>query len=200
MLTPDDALSGQATRWAPEPLGAIFADANYCGQAFNNGLFRFHNAESGPLAGEIVHRVLGASLPPGIAFFAVDWTGTHYGAAVVGDDSPTLVYTADVSHGTVTQFGTLSEFIGFLNSPTAAVSLDQADYLAWITDTGSHPVDFTSCVGYRRPPFLGGSDSVDNRERSSIADYWIATGDLLADRQLVGRVLSSRPGERSELG
>lgn len=64
MLTPDETVYGDLTTWAPAPFGSLFADANYCGRSFDRGLLRFHNAESGAEAQELVTAAFTATSPP----------------------------------------------------------------------------------------------------------------------------------------
>lgn len=51
-------------------------------------------------------------------------------------------------------------------------------YNAWINAGGAEP-DYSHCVGYKKPLFLGGKDAVDNLEMSDIDVYWHILGQLI---------------------
>jgi hypothetical protein len=47
----------------------------------------------------------------------------------------------------------------------------------WRASRGQSPA-LAECVGYRRPLFLGGRDSIDNLELSELDVYWTIMGQL----------------------
>lgn len=48
----------------------------------------------------------------------------------------------------------------------------------WIS-FGGEPPDYVECVGYKKPLFLGGVDTVDNLERSDMDVYWAISAQLI---------------------
>ncbi|WP_395403751.1 T6SS immunity protein Tdi1 domain-containing protein [Arthrobacter sp. UC242_113] len=59
------------------------------------------------------------------------------------------------------------------------------DFFAEWMATGRRDVQFSECIGYKVPLFLGGEDCVLNLESSDIEIYWSLMGDLrLATRHL----------------
>jgi hypothetical protein len=49
----------------------------------------------------------------------------------------------------------------------------------WLSTGGGHPT-ITQCIGYKRPLFLGGKDTVENLELSDIDVYWHLMGQLIS--------------------
>ncbi|RKR76406.1 T6SS immunity protein Tdi1 domain-containing protein [Frondihabitans australicus] len=182
MLTPDETVYGDLTTWAPAPFGSLFADANYCGRSFDRGLLRFHNAESGAEAQELVTAAFTRDVAPGTAFFAIDWLGRQFGARPArpgeGDGQPVVVI-ANVGSGEYEgEVAPLDEFIGFLGSDAAATTLGAEAYAAWREANGAPQLDFDECLGYRIPLFLGGTDSPDNVELNDVSVYWTLVGQV----------------------
>lgn len=52
-------------------------------------------------------------------------------------------------------------------------------YRQWLTAGGAQPA-YNQCVGYKRPLFLGGSDTVENLELVDIDVYWTISAQLIA--------------------
>lgn len=185
MLTPDATVYGDLTPWAPAPFGPLFADANYCGRSFDEGLLRFHNATSGAEAGELAAVAFGGDIEPGTAFFAVDWLGRQYGARSSSEtddgDAAPVVVIADIGTGFYdADVAPLDEFIGVLGSDAAPVVLGAERYAAWRQTHGAPQLDVDQCLGYAHPLFLGGPDSLANLELSDISVYWTVIGQVFA--------------------
>jgi hypothetical protein len=47
------------------------------------------------------------------------------------------------------------------------------------TEAGGAQPDYSHCIGYKKPLFLGGKDTVDNLEMSDIDVYWHLLGQLI---------------------
>lgn len=67
----------------------------------------------------------------------------------------------------------------------AALASDFHD--RWLTSGGSVP-EYSQCIGYKKPLFLGGSDELNNLVVSDIDVYWHLAG------QLIGRTKGLPPG------
>ncbi|QGW82235.1 T6SS immunity protein Tdi1 domain-containing protein [Variovorax paradoxus] len=57
-------------------------------------------------------------------------------------------------------------------------ALAKSFYKQWRSQGGAAPC-IDQCVGYKRPLFLGGSDTTDNLELSDLEVYWEIAGQLL---------------------
>jgi hypothetical protein len=53
----------------------------------------------------------------------------------------------------------------------------------WLSSGGTRP-SITQCIGYKKPLFLGGKDTIENIELSDIDVYWHIAGQLI--RQVRG--------------
>jgi hypothetical protein len=51
-------------------------------------------------------------------------------------------------------------------------------YTAWTKAGGAAP-NYSQCIGYKKPLFLGGADTVDNLEISDIDVYWHILGQMI---------------------
>jgi hypothetical protein len=56
-----------------------------------------------------------------------------------------------------------------------------ADFYDDWRQSGGFPPKFEQCVGYNKPLFLGGSDSVQNLELVDLDVYWTITAQLLSN-------------------
>ncbi|MHA6912633.1 T6SS immunity protein Tdi1 domain-containing protein [Ralstonia pseudosolanacearum] len=65
-------------------------------------------------------------------------------------------------------------------------------YLQWLNSGGGHP-SYAQCVGYRRPLFLGGTDSIDNLELTDLDVYWTISA------QLISKLRGLPPGTRVDV-
>ncbi|QOK96664.1 DUF1851 domain-containing protein [Ralstonia pseudosolanacearum] len=65
-------------------------------------------------------------------------------------------------------------------------------YLQWLNSGGDHP-SYAQCVGYRRPLFLGGTDSIDNLELTDLDVYWTISA------QLISKLRGLPPGTRVDV-
>ncbi|MGV2288356.1 T6SS immunity protein Tdi1 domain-containing protein [Trinickia sp. YCB016] len=52
-------------------------------------------------------------------------------------------------------------------------------YRRWLQAGGARP-SFNQCVGYKRPLFLGGGDTLENLELVDIDVYWTISGRLIS--------------------
>lgn len=51
-------------------------------------------------------------------------------------------------------------------------------YQQWL-ECGGLPPAVNQCIGYKKPLFLGGTDTVDNLEVSDLDVYWTIAGQLI---------------------
>ena len=57
-------------------------------------------------------------------------------------------------------------------------ALAESFYQHWLDDGGMQPA-ITQCVGYKKPLFLGGRDTVDNLEVADLDVYWTVSAQLI---------------------
>jgi hypothetical protein len=58
-------------------------------------------------------------------------------------------------------------------------ALAETFFSQWIQIGGGSP-SYSQCVGYKRPLFLGGTDTVDNLELADLDVYWTISAQLIA--------------------
>jgi Domain of unknown function (DUF1851) len=151
----------------------------FAGCTFENGLYRLHDAESGPraaaLVAEAVPTIAARSCP-----FAYDWLGRQFAVdAQRVEAGESLVLLIEPGTGTALEvpmtFESFHENLDDYREPALAGSL----FLEWAqTNPDRLPLKRTECVGYRVPLFLGGPDTVDNLDVSDLEVYWSLYGQL----------------------
>jgi hypothetical protein len=191
----DGAMSWEEPRLLDVPGYAEFA-RRFAGCAFEGGLYRIHDAASGPRALSWVRDAFpgrAGTLYP----FAFDWLGRQFAVdwARVENGEPLILL---IEPGTGQLLEIPCTFTSFhdeelVDDPEAA--LLPSAFADWAeTSPGALPIGFTQCVGYRKPLFLGGKDEIDNLEVVDIVVYWPLVAQLIAataklpDGTAVGRV------------
>lgn len=181
-LLPSEQVAGGAWR---EPR-LLVADgyeklAERCaGCSFENGLYRLHDATSGPLAAswiaEAFPEFAGRACP-----FGYDWLGRQFaldtGRQQAGQP---LVLLLEPGTGEGLEipltFGAFhdEELVEYRDAALASGFFD-----TWAQEHGAAlPLARGTCVGYRVPLFLGGRDSVENLEVIDLDVYWTTCGQL----------------------
>lgn len=152
----------------------------FAGCSFENGLYRLHDASSGPRAlawiaesfPEFAHR----ACP-----FGYDWLGRQFaidtGRVVAGQ---ALVLLLEPGTGDVLEIPLAldafhnQELVEYKDAAVAS-----GFFAAWSKDHESAlPLASNNCVGYRVPLFLGGLDTVENLEVIDLDVYWTICGQL----------------------
>jgi hypothetical protein len=152
----------------------------HAGASFENGLYRVH-----PVAEMRRWTTVVAEAFPDfsrrIFCFAYDWLGRHFAL----DFSRTtngqfLILMLEPGTGQALEIPTTfvefheQELVQYRNEALAGEF-----YESWLAQRGRSP-SFGECVGYKKPLFLGGSDTVDNLEVNDMEVYWSIAGQLLA--------------------
>jgi hypothetical protein len=155
---------------------------SFAGVTFDAGLYRIHDASSGP-AGQ---QLIAESFPrfaPQVRVFGFDWSGNQYAldnSRKVGADAQVKMF--EISSGSVFDIpATLLEFHNDLLPSDKNVPLGNDYFQEWrefakVTDA----LEFSKCVGHDVPLFLGGPDSVENLSVTDLEVYWALTGQLRA--------------------
>jgi hypothetical protein len=152
----------------------------FAGCSFQNGLYRLHDAFSGPRAQALITE----AFPPFAARaypFAFDWLGRQFaldeGRKEAGEP---LVLILEPGTGQALEvplpFSTFhdEELVDYHD---AALATDF--FAAWAQDHPAElPLPADRCAGYRVPLFLGGKDVVDNLEVVDVEVYWSICGQL----------------------
>jgi hypothetical protein len=187
-FTPDVAAQGRgtATEMSEPYLGPLLA--KWGGTSFSGGIYRLVRPEVIP---DWVRIAEGAfpTFRDRLVPFGIDWLGRLFvldlGRTVDGSPAVTLLEpgtgealeipcTAESFHE--------SELIEYREECLAASFFE-----AWLKADGARP-GLTECVAYRRPLFLGGSDTVENLELADIHVYWGIA------EQLIRKVRGLPPG------
>jgi hypothetical protein len=151
----------------------------FAGVSFENGLYRLHDADTGPRGAawiaESFPRFASRACP-----FGYDWLGRQF-ALDSGrrDGGEPLVLLLEPGTGEVLEipfsFARFHEQLDELREPALAASF----FARWAgADLGSLPLGAMQRAGYKVPLFLGGKDSVENLEVIDLEVYWSLSGQL----------------------
>lgn len=158
-------------------LGELFDQLG--GRSFNHGIYRII------APGTVVHwndLVMGAfpSFSNRITCFAMDWLGRAFAldSARLEDGRPSVVM---FEPGTAEALEIPCNIETFHESELIQYreeALAESFYRQWL-GCGGIPPTMTQCIGYRKPLFLGGKDTVDNLEASDLDVYWTISAQLI---------------------
>jgi hypothetical protein len=151
--------------------------ARFAGCTFDDGLYRFHDERSGPVAAEAVDSAF-PDFAGRVVPFAFDWLGRQFVIdrnRVVGEPQVSLL-----EPGTGEALEIPCGFVEFHDVELVEfrdAALAEPFFERWRRTTQA-PLSFTDCAGYRVPLFLGGVDAVENLEVIDWAVYWTISGQL----------------------
>lgn len=181
-LLPPEQVAGPC--WQEQRLlaadGYTALAASFAGCSFENGLYRLHDATSGPRAlawiVEAFPEFAGRACP-----FAYDWLGRQFAIDAARQEAgQPLVLVLEPGTGEALEIPVT--FLAFHDEELVEyrdAALASAFFDAWAqAHAADVPIARGSCVGYRVPLFLGGRDSVDNLELIDIDVYWTICGQL----------------------
>jgi hypothetical protein len=169
--------------WRDDPLLAIaeypeLAD-RFAGCSFENGIYRLHNARTGPRAKALVAEgfpLFATRACP----FGYDWLGRQFTVdSGRHEGGEPLVLLFEPGTGEVLEipysFAAFHEQLDELREPALAGSF----FASWTeANPGSLPLAATQCVGYKVPLFLGGEDALENLEIIDLEVYWSVSAQL----------------------
>jgi hypothetical protein len=172
-------------RWSEPRLdaarGYIEFSGRFAGCSFDQGLYRFHDSESGPRSATLLREAFpsfnGRACP-----FAFDWLGRQF--ALDADrrhDGEPLVLLFEPGTGEALElplsFGAFHAQLDELRESALAASF----FADWSSaNASSLPLQPTACVGYDVPLYLGGADTVANLTVVDFDVYWSLAAQLLA--------------------
>jgi hypothetical protein len=180
-LSPDG--QGPGEPWLDPRLSSAagyseFAE-RFAGCTFENGLYRFSDATSGPHSAmwfaDVFPEFAERACP-----FGYDWLGRLFALDTARvDQGETLVLIAEPGTGEVLEvpwsFCGFHESLDDLREPALAASF----FDAWAQGNPDFlPIEYGECAGYRVPLFLGGKDNMENLELIDMDVYWSFCGQL----------------------
>jgi len=181
-LTPPDQPPGQVWRDArlTKAAGYLELAEGHAGRTFDNGLYRLHDATTGPRALALIDAAfpeLGGRVCP----FGYDWYGRQIAVDLrqVEDGQP-LLAILDVDEGEVVEVP--YAFIPFHNEiiaehPDEVLAKEQ--FLRWAAiHPEALPLGPDQCVAPQVPYFLGGSDDPADLTIEDIEVHWSVCGQL----------------------
>ncbi|MEJ2855391.1 MULTISPECIES: T6SS immunity protein Tdi1 domain-containing protein [unclassified Saccharothrix] len=169
--------------WVPHVGGDIpdFADVmrTWGGGSFGSGVYRVHSEVSSRAATRTIRATFPGEYANVIAF-AFDWLGRNFvlDPDAYSDEQPMikLIGLAEVQRYQIPV--SLREFheVELVDYASDALAVDWFE--EWRASHDDRRLGFAECVGYRTPPFLGGTDDDDNLEVVDVEVYWSLTGQL----------------------
>ena len=193
-VLPPEQVVGRA--WREDRLLAVDGYSalahRFAGCAFENGLYRLHDAASGPGALALISEVF-PEFAPRARPFGYDWLGRQF--AIDSDrheaEQPLVLLlepgTEEALEIPLT-FGAFhdEELVDYRDAALASEL-----FATWARDHDAElPLDRGDCVGYRVPLFLGGRDTVDNLEVIDLDVYWTTCAQLRSGTSQLPRGMS----------
>lgn len=173
-----------AAPWDDGRLGAVagFAELmrSVAGCTFENGLYRLHSAETGPIGQEGADTAF-PEYAGRLSVFGFDWLGRQF-ALDFGrlEGAEPLVMMLEPGTGEALEIPV--GFVGFHDEELVDYcneALASEFFSSWAAaHPDAMPLGMSQCVGYRVPLFLGGRDTVDNLEVNDFDAYWTITGQM----------------------
>lgn len=180
------SVQSQPRDWSKERLNPIWDSRlelffeQLGGYSFNKGLYRTHTKEQF----EYWTKFLESMFPVyenQIICFAYDWLGRQWCLKKETlnnrEDECVLIFLPCEAR----VLKVPCDFLEFLNTELTEYTdedLEKGYYDEWISNGGVAP-NYSQCVGYDVPFFLGGEDSIDNQSLSDLDVYWELTKQLL---------------------
>jgi len=148
--------------------------AEFAGCTFETGLYRLHDAASGTIAQQAIAEAF-PEFAERATPFAFDWLGREFAvdSARLIDGEPQVLL---VEPGTGEALEIPCDLVTFHDSELVEhrdAALAVGFFAEWSTaNPETLPIRTDSCVGYRVPLFLGGSDTIENLEIVDRDVYW----------------------------
>jgi hypothetical protein len=152
----------------------------YAGQSLNRGLYRVHPVE---LLDRWTANVLEAfpAFRSRILCFGYDWLGRHFAldrGRLTSGQCEVVMLEPGTGQALEIPAG-LAQFhdVELVEHTNEALASDFHE--SWLA-SGGQPPGMDQCVGYKKPLFLGGSDTIDNLELSDMEVYWSVCAQLIS--------------------
>lgn len=172
----DQGIHGGGDRYEPSGIGAVFADAGYCGMSFNDGLVRFHDSASGPTYRAFVNAAF-PELEGRGDVLAFDW----HGSQVVTRPGSEVLWLADPNTGELVEFLSPGEFDQSLKIDAGALAFDGELFNRWRehVDRVGARVPWNAAISYRVPLYAGGEEGVERLRFGDLDVLWEVTVQVL---------------------
>jgi hypothetical protein len=159
--------------------------SSHGGSSYSQGIYRVLDTSAIPRWTSVVEEAF-PDLRRRILCFGVDWLGRMFALDFARRDrGECLVVMVEPGTGQVLEIP--CGFLDFHNRELVQYqeeALARGFYEEWRNSGGHTPV-YDECVGYKKPLFLNGSDTVDNLEVSDMDVYWTIVGQLLSKVRLL---------------
>jgi hypothetical protein len=149
------------------------------GLTFEGGLYRLHDATSGPRGDALITECF-PDFVSRASPFGVDWLGRQFALDERRiEHGQRQVLLLEPGTGEVLElpfsFHDFHEQLIDIREPALAVSF----FAEWARENAALlPLRRSECVGYKVPLFLGGRDDLDNLEVVDLEVYWSICGQL----------------------
>lgn len=148
------------------------------GRTFEGGLYRVHTKVSARASDALVRDAF-PEFAGRLTCFGYDWLGRQFAADTgrgTADDPEVMLFEPGTGEALeipvpFSRFHD-EELVDYTEEALARSFFDQ-----WRHSGGQAPT-ISECVGYQRPLFLGGQDSVANLEITDLDVYWTVMGQL----------------------
>lgn len=159
----------------------LFAVCN--GASFEEGLYRLHTIDQVSSWTDVACAAF-PKFSGQIECFSFDWLGRMFAldSRRAIDGQPGVLM---LEPGTGQALEIPANFLSFHCEELiqhADAALAQVAYTGW-RRKHSKPLQHAECAGYKVPLFLGGTDTVDNMERTDMAVYWELCTQMLQQTQ-----------------
>lgn len=180
----DDDSGSRPDPWQDDVLerapGYTDIAGKFAGRSFDGGLYRLHDASSGPMGLGLAQDAFPAFAARAVPF-GFDWLGRQFALDVArSTNGQSLVVLMEPGTGEVLElpftFRAFHEQLDELREPALAESF----FKKWKSTGGRPPLAFAACVGYKVPLFLGGVDDTANLEVTDFEVYWTLSAQMIA--------------------
>ena len=163
----------------PASFGLHHFFERYAGNAFNNGLYRVVSLQTGEMASLFI-RTAHPNLAERLQCFAFDWLGSLFCLDSGRMEKGAMgVLMLEPGTGQALKIpSNLASFHDEMLIQNADAALGAGFYQDWLSE-GGQPPRFDQCIGYKKPLFLGGVDTVENLEVTDLDVYWTISAQLI---------------------
>lgn len=154
------------------------------GTSWNDGLLRFHDADSSADLTDSICQAFGKAVPSGSFAIAYDWSARQIFVEVtrarLSRKISVTLRSADIATGQLDEVASPSEFLQLLQYAEWTEAFNEDPYRRYLEQSGGAPLGWSEVIGFAVPPFLGGGLGLDNFERIDASVYWGLSSQLFA--------------------
>lgn len=146
----------------------------FSGQEFGQGIFRVVEKDDIEKWHDVVLEMF-SDFQETFLLFGYDWLGRFFAtneienAVFLFDSSTNNILTLEID---------FSSFVNKMLPKHAKDILDLNVYKKWIKK--NNPPQYSNCIGYKIPLFLGGKDSIHNFEECDMEVYWSISAQIIS--------------------